>query len=45
MEENPPEETVLAEGSAQALAPLADALHAKDIDARIVLAPGTNPNH
>jgi len=45
VEENPPEETVLAEGKAQALTPLADALHAKGIEARIVLAPGSNPNH
>ncbi|MCH2101880.1 MAG: hypothetical protein MK209_08160 [Planctomycetes bacterium] len=45
MEKNLPQEAVLAEGRAQALAPLADALHAKGIDARIVLAPGANPNH
>jgi hypothetical protein len=44
MQEGTPDETILAEGSAQALAQLADLLKAKGIHARMVQPPGSNPN-
>lgn len=45
MESGAPEETVLAQGSAAALAALAETLAARGISARIQSPPGSNMNH
>lgn len=45
MDEKTPAETVLAEGNAEALAPWVELLAGRGIQARIVLKPGSNPNH